>query len=126
MSGLLKAVDNRVIINDDGASVVSIARQGPQGPPGADGAGGTPEWGQIIGTITDQTDLISYIGANGGGGVGMFVQPTTPVGATEGNLWYKTDTESLFVYREVSPTIFNWVPLIMGTDTSDVIDGGNY
>jgi hypothetical protein len=116
---------NVIYLDDNGvAAVISVNEQGPPGPPGG---GADPIWGDITGTITNQIDLIEYITVNGGGGgSGMFVQPTTPVGATEGNLWYKTDTENVFIYREISPSVFNWVPLVIGTGTSDVIDGGNY
>ncbi len=87
---------------------------------------GSVAWGNIVGTLTDQTDLVSYIAAQGGGGSGIFVQGTTPAGATEGNLWYNTSTEDISVYREVSPGVFNWVPFILGDTDSDTIDGGNY
>ena len=76
----------------------------------------------------DYTNISNWeqLGTGTGGGGQIYVQPTTPVGATEGNLWYKTDTEDLFVYREISPGVFNWVAISMGEGDSDVIDGGNY
>ena len=82
------------------AHILAIAQQGPMGPQGEQGPPGSAG--------------------------GMFVQPGTPTGATEGNLWYKSDTEDLFVYREVSPSVFNWVAILLGDDDSDVIDGGTY
>ena len=85
------------------AHILAIAQQGPMGPMGPQGPQGP-------------------IGNAGG----MYVQPDTPVGAAEGNLWYKSDTEDLFVYREVSPSVFNWVAILLGEDDSDVIDGGTY
>jgi hypothetical protein len=78
---------SEVVVHNEqiGPYFIAVARQGPQGPPGVDGAGADPVWGDITGTITNQIDLIEYITVNGGGGgAGMFVQPTTPVGATEG------------------------------------------
>ncbi|REJ61263.1 MAG: hypothetical protein DWQ28_13090 [Proteobacteria bacterium] len=57
-----------------------------------------------------------------------FTQSGTPAAAdsSEGNLWYKTDTENLYVYREVSSNVFNWVLLSTGTGNSDTLDGGSY
>ena len=43
-----------------------------------------------------------------------------------GDIWYETDTESLYYYREVSPSVFAWVPISTGTGTSDILDGGAY
>ncbi len=87
-------------------------------------AAGSAVWGAITGTITDQTDLVSYVAGQAAGG--LYAQATPPVGANEGNLWYETDTENLYVYREVSPSVFSWEPLVVGTTDSDTIDGGNY
>jgi hypothetical protein len=44
----------------------------------------------------------------------------------EGDMWYETDTETLYFYREVSVGVYNWVPLSTGTDDSDTLDGGAY
>lgn len=60
-----------------------------------------------------------------GGGV-LFQQIAQPTNPREGDMWYRLDTENLFSYREVSPSVFNWVPVVLGTDNSDTIDGGNY
>lgn len=57
-----------------------------------------------------------------------FTQSTTPaaVDSSEGNLWYKTDTEDFYVYREVSQNVFSWVIISTGTGNSDTLDGGSY
>jgi hypothetical protein len=49
--------------------------------------------------------------------------PTTSL--QEGDVWYETDTETLYFYREISQNVFNWIPISTGTD-SDTLDGGNY
>jgi hypothetical protein len=62
-----------------------------QGPVGAAGAG---EWGDIGGTITDQTDLVSYIGTRLASGeataknVEVFVRNTTGATITKGSIIY--------------------------------------
>lgn len=56
----------------------------------------------------------------------MYVQSAQPDSPGEGAIWYKTDSEDLFGYREISPGVFNWVPIAFGTGTSDIIDGGHY
>jgi hypothetical protein len=52
--------------------------------------------------------------------------PTQNVG--EGDFWYQTDTESLFVYREIAPGTREWVPIIVGniSEDSDTIDAGAF
>lgn len=58
-----------------------------------------------------------------------FVQENAPSGAgvREGALWYQTSTDNLYVYREVSPNVLNWVPVIIGSEeNSDTLDGGLY
>lgn len=77
----------------------------------------------------DYTQLSSWekVGSDGSGGDEMFfVQPLAPANPQEGWMWYQTTTENLFTYREVSPGVLNWVPIVFGTGTSDVIDGGTY
>ena len=44
----------------------------------------------------------------------------------EGDVWYETDTETLYFYREISQNVFSWVPISTGTDNSDMLDGGYY
>lgn len=59
----------------------------------------------------------------------QFSQENAPTGPNieEGALWYQTTTENLYVYREVSQNVFNWLPLIIGSDdNSDTLDGGLY
>jgi len=59
-----------------------------------------------------------------------FRSSTTPSGANieEGDTWYNTETEQFNVYRETSPTTFEWVPIILGdaTGDSDLIDAGAF
>jgi len=46
----------------------------------------------------------------------------------EGDFWYQTDTDSLFVYREVAPGTREWVAIIIGdlSEDSDTIDAGAF
>lgn len=59
-----------------------------------------------------------------------FRQSTTPSGNNieEGDTWYNTSTEQLYVYRETSPTVFEWVPIMIGNDSpdSDTLDAGAF
>ena len=59
-----------------------------------------------------------------------FRQSTTPSGDNieEGDTWYNTSTEQLYVYRETSPTVFEWVPIMIGNDSpdSDTLDAGAF
>ena len=50
-------------------------------------------------------------------------QDTAPSGSDveKGDIWYETDTEDLYVYREVSSGSFEWSPILLG---NSVIDGG--
>lgn len=58
----------------------------------------------------------------------FYRQASQPAGGTyrEGDLWYETDTETLYFYREVSLGVYNWIPLSTGTTDSDTLDGGAY
>lgn len=59
-----------------------------------------------------------------------FRQSTTPTGDNiqEGDTWYNTSTEQLYVYRETSPGVLNWVPIMIGNDSpdSDTLDAGAF
>lgn len=54
----------------------------------------------------------------------------TPTGSNieEGDTWYNTSTEQFYVYRETSPTVFEWVPIMVGNDSpdSDTLDAGAF
>jgi len=57
-----------------------------------------------------------------------FIQTTTPSSNIDGgDFWYNTDTETLYVYREING-VFNWVPVITGDSGADsnTIDAGSY
>lgn len=55
-----------------------------------------------------------------------FRSDTAPTGSNlqEGDLWYDTDDDQLYVYRETSSNVFEFVPLAAATDTMDNLDGG--
>lgn len=59
-----------------------------------------------------------------------FRQSTTPgiSNLDEGDTWYNTETEQLYVYRETSPATFEWVPVILGSSgaDSDTLDAGAF
>ena len=73
-------------------------------------------------TATNLEDAINQLANQ------QFSQASAPSGVlvNEGDFWYETDTETLYVYREVSPNVFNWVPISLGTGDSDTLDGGSY
>lgn len=49
-------------------------------------------------------------------------------GLQEGDMWYETDTENVYFWREdlVETNVFSWVLFSTGTDNSDTLDGGSY
>lgn len=59
-----------------------------------------------------------------------FRSSTAPVGSyiEEGDTWYDTSTEQFYVYRETSPALFEWVPIMVGNDSpdSDTVDAGAF
>lgn len=59
-----------------------------------------------------------------------FRSSITPTGSNieEGDTWYNTVTETLSVYRETSPGIFEWVPIMIGNASpdSDTLDAGAF
>ena len=59
-----------------------------------------------------------------------FQQSTIPSGSNveEGDVWYNTDTNSFFVYRETASETFEWVPIMVGDDSpdSDTVDAGAF
>lgn len=57
----------------------------------------------------------------------QYSQESQPTDVEEGSFWYKTDTDILYVYQEVSPGTFEWRPVILSTDENEVIiDAGSY
>jgi len=54
----------------------------------------------------------------------------TPTGSNieEGDTWYDTDDNQLKVYRETSPSVFEWVPIMVGniSEDSDTLDAGAF
>ena len=58
----------------------------------------------------------------------FYRQALQPSGGTyrEGDMWYRTTTEDLFFYREISTNVYNWVPIATATNDSDSLDGGAY
>ena len=58
-----------------------------------------------------------------------FSQADTPTtNLNEGDTWYNTNTEQLFVYRESSTEVFEWVPILLGDagGDSDTLDAGAF
>ena len=58
-----------------------------------------------------------------------FVQNTIPISNVEkGDFWLNPDDETLYVYREISTGVYNWVPVMIGniSPDSDTIDAGSY
>ena len=56
----------------------------------------------------------------------QYSQDTAPTDVEAGTFWYETDTENLYVYREISPNVYSWVAVILGEEDSDILDGGSY
>jgi hypothetical protein len=62
----------------------------------------------------------------------FFVQTTAPTSSTtdlaEGDLFYDTDDNQLKIYREVSSGTFQFVPIMIGNDSSDsdTVDAGAF
>lgn len=58
----------------------------------------------------------------------FYRQATAPSGLDlqEGDMWYETDTDDVYFYREISQNVFNWVLFVSGTGNSDTLDGGSY
>jgi hypothetical protein len=57
-----------------------------------------------------------------------FVQGSTPTGSSieEGDLWYNTTTDNLYVYRETSPSTFEWIPIASATGNMDTLDSETF
>ena len=59
-----------------------------------------------------------------------FQQSSVPVGSqvSEGDTWYDLDDNEFKVYRETSPGVLQWVPIIVGAagDGSDLLDAGAF
>jgi len=59
-----------------------------------------------------------------------FRSDEAPTGSNveEGDTWYDTNDNQLKVYRETSPAVFEWVPIMIGDDSpdSDTLDAGAF
>jgi hypothetical protein len=59
-----------------------------------------------------------------------FRSDDAPIGSNveEGDTWYDTNDNQLKVYRETSPAVFEWVPIMIGDDSpdSDTLDAGAF
>lgn len=53
-------------------------------------------------------------------------EPTSNL--NEGDTWYNTSQEQFYVYRETSPSVLEWVPIILGEagGDSDTLDAGAF
>lgn len=58
----------------------------------------------------------------------FFRSDSAPTGSnlSEGDLWYDTNDDQLMVYRETSPSNYEFVPLASATGTMDNLDGGGF
>lgn len=59
----------------------------------------------------------------------QFSQAVAPtLNLNEGDTWYNTVTEQFNVYREASPGVFQWVPILLGAagGDSDSLDAGAF
>ena len=82
-----------------------------------------------VGTLSDETTVEGALNflANQ-----FFVQTTAPTSSTtdlaEGDLFYDTDDNQLKIYREVSSGTFQFVPRMIGNDSSDsdTVDAGAF
>ena len=82
-----------------------------------------------VGTLSDETTVEGALNflANQ-----FFVQTTAPTSSTtdlaEGDLFYDTDDNQLKIYREVSSGTFQFVPIMIGNNSSDsdTIDAGSF
>lgn len=52
--------------------------------------------------------------------------PPSTASLLEGDMWYETDTENIYFWRETGTNVFSWILFSTGTDNSDTLDGGNY
>ena len=82
-----------------------------------------------VGTLSDETTVEGALNflANQ-----FFVQTTAPTSSTtdlaEGDLFYDTDDNQLKIYREVRSGTFQFVPIMIGNDSSDsdTVDAGAF
>jgi len=50
--------------------------------------------------------------------------PPATASLLEGDMWYETDTENIYFWRETGTNVFSWILFSTGTDNSDTLDGG--
>ena len=82
-----------------------------------------------VGTLSDESTVegaLNFLAKQ------FFVQTTAPTSSTtdlaEGDLFYDTDDNQLKIYREVSSGTFQFVPIMIGNDSSDsdTVDAGAF
>jgi len=58
----------------------------------------------------------------------QYSQDSAPTDVEAGTFWYETDTENLYVYREVAPGTFEWQVVIVNDESGDsnILDAGSY
>lgn len=74
-------------------------------------------------TATNIEEAIQQLADN------SFSQATEPTSnLNEGDTWYNTSQEQFYVYRETSPSVMEWVPIILGDagGDSDTLDAGAF
>ena len=85
--------------------------------------------GMAIGTIpglsaTNVKDAIAELAGE------SFKGTDQPAGSqvNEGDTWYDTDDNQLFLYRETSNGVFQWTPIMVGSagGDSDTLDAGAF
>ena len=91
----------------------------------ADSVSYTDAPGQLAG-ITTVGDALDHLANQ------FYTQTTAPTagstGLAEGDLFYDTDDNQLKIYREVSSGTFQFVPIMIGNNSSDsdTIDAGSF
>ena len=113
---------NRTVsVTDSSTNVVSVNNLVV--PSGISGGGNASS---VTSTATGSVSSTTVQGAIAELARQQYSQDTAPTDVEAGTFWYETDTENLFVYREISPNVFAWVAVILGDDDSDILDGGSY
>lgn len=88
------------------------------------GTTGGGAWGEITGTVTDQTDLVDYIAAQGtGGGSSVTVSETAPATPAEGDQWFNSTNGKTYLWYSSA-----WVEIggagVAGLSPTDTVTFG--